>query len=416
VTELFSITASDEGRPIADFAHQLDYEDLVKDAQDLLTNLAPIRREVASRSGRWYELRFRPYRTVDDKIDGVVITFVDISDRRKIEEAFSETERKIRQLKALIDLSREPIFVWDFDGGIIDWNRGCEELYGYARADAIGKRKEQLLRTEVPNSSFKALCQTLLEEGSWSGELRHKTKDGRTLTVESRLQLERLDRRRLVLESTRDITVRKTLEQRQQLLLNELAHRVKNTLSVVQSIAHQTLRTTTSVKDFVDRFSGRLSALSTAHSLLVQSDWKGADLGALARVQLEPYISENPDRLRIEGEPVSLAPDLATPFGLVLHELATNAAKYGSLREEHGTVCVSWTLTPGNDHNMLTVIWREQDGPPVKAPERTGFGTSLIERGIPNATVTREYRHDGLVCTIKLPLHETRDDGAVASG
>ncbi len=133
------------------------------------------------------------------------------------------------------------------------------------------------------------------------------------------------------MESTRDITERKLWEQRQQLLLGELAHRVKNTLSVVQSIAHQTLRSSASADDFIERFGGRLLALGTAHSLLVQSDWHGADLGALARIQLEPYISDNPDRLRIEGEPVLLPADLATPFSLVLHELATNTSKYGWL-------------------------------------------------------------------------------------
>jgi two-component system CheB/CheR fusion protein len=192
------------------------------------------------------------------------------------------------------------------------------------------------------------------------------------------------------------------------LLLGELAHRVKNTLSVVQSIAHQTLRSSASADDFIERFGGRLLALGTAHSLLVQSDWHGADLGALARIQLEPYISDNPDRLRIEGEPVLLPADLATPFGLVLHELATNASKYGSLAHSKGTVTVSWSTKLRNDRCILTVIWREKDGPAVKAPGKTGFGSTLIEKGIPDASVAREYRQDGLVCTIEFPLPEPK--------
>src|SRR5262245_15472553 len=98
-TELFSITPTDEGRPITDFAHQLQYDDLVKDARAVLADLAPIRREVPSRNGKWYDMRLRPYRTVEDKIDGVVITFVDVSDRRKIEEALKESERQLRALK-----------------------------------------------------------------------------------------------------------------------------------------------------------------------------------------------------------------------------------------------------------------------------------------------------------------------------
>src|SRR5262249_42577245 len=331
VTELFSLTPSDEGRPVTDFSHQLDYPDLTKDAKAVLNDLAPVRREVKSRSGHWYDVRMRPYRTVDDKIDGVVITFVDVSERLRIEGALRHSEHKLLQLKSLVDLSRDPIFIWDFEGGIVEWNRGCEELYGYTRAEALGKTKEKLLATQVTNSSFDKLRETLLAQGSWSGELRQKTKGERELVVESRMGLEALDGRQLVMESTRDITDRKLWEQRQTLLLGELAHRVKNTLSVVQSIAHQTLRSSPSAEDFIEHFGGRLLALDTAHSLLIQSDWKGADLAALAQRQLEPYTSDNPGRLRIEGETVVLSADLATPFGLVLHELTTNAAKYGSL-------------------------------------------------------------------------------------
>src|SRR5262249_51067544 len=305
VTELFSLTPIDEGRPISDFSHQLDYPDLTKDAKTVLTSLAPVRREVKSRNGLWYDVRMRPYRTVDDKIDGVVITFVDVSERLKVENALRDSEHKLLQLKSLVDLSRDPIFIWDFEDGIVEWNRGCEELYGYTRAEALGKTKEKLLDTVVTDSSFAKLRERLLAEGSWSGELRQKTKDGRPLIVESRIQLEALNGRRLVMESTRDVTDRKLWEKRQTLLLGELAHRVKNTLSVVQSIANQTLRSSSSAEDFIERFGGRLLALGAAHSLLVQSDWQGADLAALAGIQLEPYISDNPERLRLEGENVT---------------------------------------------------------------------------------------------------------------
>src|SRR5499427_8711689 len=154
VTELFSLTPLDEGRPITDFAHQLDYPDLTKDARSVLSNLTPVRREVKSREGRWYDVRMRPYRTVDDKIDGVVITFVDISERLKVEDALRDSEHKLLQMKSLVDLSRDPIFIWDFEDGIVEWNRGCEELYGYTRAEALGKTKEKLLGTAVPESSF----------------------------------------------------------------------------------------------------------------------------------------------------------------------------------------------------------------------------------------------------------------------
>lgn len=203
VTELFSLTPADEGRPIIDFAHQLEYDDLVKDARAMLADLTPIRREVRSRGGRWYDLRLRPYRTVDDKIDGVVITFMDVTDRRQIEEALRESEKQLRQRKLLIDLSRDAMFIWEFDVGIIEWNRGSEELYGYGRTEALGKRSEELLHTTVPKSSIEEVRAALLRDGTWSGELEQQTKDGRRVTVEGRLLLETVDGRRLVLESAR---------------------------------------------------------------------------------------------------------------------------------------------------------------------------------------------------------------------
>ncbi|TWB96114.1 two-component system CheB/CheR fusion protein [Bradyrhizobium macuxiense] len=404
VTDLFSITPSDEGRPIADFAHRLEYQNLVSDAHAVLANLSPIKHEIRSRNGRWYDVRLRPYRTVDDKIDGIVLTFVDMTDRRHTEDALRISERQLRQQTQLVELSRDPIFIWDYDGGILAWNRGSEQLYGYSRDEAVGKRKNQLLGTMVPGGSFAELRSKLLDEGNWTGELQHKTKNGRELTVESRIVLETIDGRRLALESTRDVSERKAWEEQQKLLLRELTHRVKNTLTVVQSIAHQTRRFSKSYDEFTERLDGRLAALARAHSLLVDSDWKGADLATLARRQLEPYTSGNNERIKVKGGSVFLPPDLATPFGLVFHELATNAAKYGSFSQQTGTVDLSWTLRSQGDQPLLTVIWRESGGPAVKQPETAGFGSELIEKAIPHAVVRREFGPDGTVCTIELPI------------
>jgi two-component system CheB/CheR fusion protein len=350
VTELFSLAQADVGRPITDFTHQLEYDTFTKDIRSVIGELTPIRREIRSRRDRWFDIRMRPYRTVDDRIDGVLITFVDITDRRAVEEALRTGERQLRQQKRLVELSREPIFVWDFDAGIIDWNRGCEELYGYARHEAVSMPPERLLNTIVPGSTLQEMKGQLIAAGHWDGELRHCAKDGRMLTVEARLDLEDVDGQRLVLETTRDVTQRKALQERQQLLLGELTHRVKNTLAVVQSIAHQTEIASRSPADFVESFTGRLAALANAHGLLVQSEWQGADLRALTRAQLQPYASGNAQRLQIEGPPLSLPSELATPFALVLHELATNAAKYGALAQQSGTVSVRWMCrrTMGN--------------------------------------------------------------------
>jgi two-component system CheB/CheR fusion protein len=148
--------------------------------------------------------------------------------------------------------------------------------------------------------------------------------------------------------------------------------------------------------------------MGEAHGLLVQSNWRGADLAALATTQLRAYGGENSERIRIEGPPVILNADLATPFGLVLHELASNAAKYGSLSRRGGKVNLTWTLK-GNPEHQLKVIWQESGGPKVETPKVRGLGSSLIENGIPGARVRREFKRDGVLCTIELFLSEGSD-------
>src|SRR5262249_9132232 len=142
--------------------------DLIKDARTVLADLVPLRREVHSRANRWYEMRIRPYRTVDDKIDGVVITFVDMTERLQIENALRESERQLLRQKHLVAMSHEPIFVWTINGTIVDWNRGCEELYGYSQSEAIGKHKGELLQGDA--GDLESVKAALLEHGTWNGE------------------------------------------------------------------------------------------------------------------------------------------------------------------------------------------------------------------------------------------------------
>lgn len=409
--ELFNVTANDEGRPITDFTHQLDYPDLAAHARAVLRDLTPLEREVRSQGGKWYLVRLRPYRTIDDKIDGVVVTFVDITDRRRVEEALRASEESLRQEMRLVELSRAPIFVWDADSsGIVQWNRGSEELYGHTREEVAGKKKEILLHTVVPGSSFAELRRALFAKGTWSGELHHRTKDGRSLIVESQIELVQLEGRHLVLESTRDITERKKWEERQQLLLHELNHRVNNTLAVIQAMARQTLRSTTTRAEFVQLFDGRLAALANAHGLLVASNWQGADLAAIIAGQLSAYLGKDGRRIETEGEPVRLSADCATPLGLVLHELATNAAKYGAFSNSEGKVRLSWQVERRRGARWLTISWQETGGPPPKPPKRRGFGGALIERAVPGAVVHRHFPPSGAICTIDFQLSETDDD------
>jgi two-component system CheB/CheR fusion protein len=196
-------------------------------------------------------------------------------------------------------------------------------------------------------------------------------------------------------------------EQRQKLLLGQLAHRVKNSLAVIQSIVTQSLRGSGASEDAQQSLASRLLAIAKSHDVLVGDEWNGADLTTIAREQLAGYLGEKPSRVRLEGPSVQLSSDQATPFGLLLNELATNATKYGSLSKPTGQVRVAWEVIQADRGQRLRLVWTEKGGPPVNSPKTNGFGSYLIEHGLPNARVDRDFRPEGLLCTIELPLQPT---------
>jgi len=200
-------------------------------------------------------------------------------------------------------------------------------------------------------------------------------------------------------------------EARQRLLLGELTHRVRNILTVIQAMARHTLRGDQTSTELIERFEGRLSALASTHTLLVESEWKGAGLAELAQQQLAPYAPQKTDRLQITGQPVLLAADIATPFGLVLHELAVNAAKHGAFANRTGKVALTWRVSAGTNPKLLHFEWKEAGGPAVKSSAPAGFGSTLIESAIPNGQVKREFRGEGVVCTIDVPLSGPTESG-----
>jgi two-component sensor histidine kinase len=206
-----------------------------------------------------------------------------------------------------------------------------------------------------------------------------------------------------------DITERKLWEDRQQLLINELNHRVKNTLATVQSIAVQSFRDLGPEGDLrVKTFQDRLMALARAHDILTRDNWEGAELGELIDEVIEPYCRQSSGRCNVDGPRVRLTPNVALAISMAVHELATNAAKYGALSVPGGHVSITWTLTFDEPRHM-TLCWQEHGGPPVVPPMRKGFGTRLIERSLAHELAGEAilaYVPTGLVCTIKAPLRE----------
>jgi two-component sensor histidine kinase len=189
------------------------------------------------------------------------------------------------------------------------------------------------------------------------------------------------------------------------LLIEELNHRVKNTLAILQSIATQTFRSASRAER--EKFEGRLGALAEAHNLLSQEKWQGSELQDVMVRVLNPYLLNNPDRVRMFGPKVPLSPRLAVVLSMILHEIATNAAKYGALSNDTGTVTLDWEVTEDNDGRQLRLIWTEAGGPHVTAPVQRGFGSRLIERSARDqlgGEATVDFLPRGVVCTVTSAL------------
>jgi len=210
------------------------------------------------------------------------------------------------------------------------------------------------------------------------------------------------------LSAEREVAARAQVEERQKLLLDELNHRVKNTLATVQSIAAQSLRNAPDLETGRKTFEARLMALSEAHNLLTRDNWRGASLADLAEAELAPYGGGRRERVTILGEPVWLSPNTAVALGMAFHELATNAAKHGALSGENGRVRIEWTVSRSDAAaDRVSIVWREAGGPRVANPSRRGFGSRLIVTGLAhqlNGDVRLEFDPDGVSCSISFNL------------
>lgn len=203
-------------------------------------------------------------------------------------------------------------------------------------------------------------------------------------------------------------------------ITDELSHRIKNLVAVIQSIARQTMHQTTTKEDFEERFSGRLGALGRSLDLLIANDWHGARIDDLVRLELTPFGVLDGAQILVNGPPLGLNPDAARNIGLALHELATNASKYGALSVPEGKVTVHWELASNRGRPRFRMTWRESEGPMVTEPTRRGFGRQVIEHVTGQALtgrVTHEFLPDGVRWTLDIPaafVVSTRSEPASA--
>ena len=232
-----------------------------------------------------------------------------------------------------------------------------------------------------------------------------------TLTMLARQVMSHLELRRAIAERDDLMEASRKVEQRQSLLVRELHHRVKNTLASVQALVGATGRSTGSFDEFYHSFSNRITAMARTHNLLTEDYWQTAPLREIARGELKPFAESRQPRFMLIGPPVELSADLAVPVGMALHELTTNAVRYGALSVPGGYVEVRWSVAEGQDARKLHLEWRERGGPPVDEPQHQGFGSTLLQRVLPmqcNADVEVEFNREGLRFIMNVPLIEQR--------
>jgi two-component system CheB/CheR fusion protein len=400
MTAIFHVRDGDVGRPITDIVSRITYQDLVRDAEEVQRTLGVLEREVRLNTGgeTVFLLRIRPYRTVDNRLDGVVITFIDITEVKRAQEVGD-------QLALIVESSNEAIVSKDLNGIIISWNRGAQQLFGYAAEEVIGRSISILIPADRENEEPGILDRIRRGERVEHYETVRRRKDGALVDIMLTVSPIRNADGKIIGASkiAHDISERRRAEQRLQTVMRELSHRSKNLLSVIQAMAQQTARLSPSIESFLDRFTARLRGLSSSHDLLVNQDWRGAPLEELVQQQLLAFASGDGDRVKIQGPSVIVSPSAAQTIGLALHELATNASKYGALSRPDGRIVVQWKIEPANEVPRFRMSWRERGGPPVEAPEESGFGRVLIERLIAeklDATVLLTFESEGVTWTL----------------
>jgi PAS domain S-box-containing protein len=320
-----------------------------------------------------------------------------------------DTDPEIAQL-VLANAREYAIMTLDQAGRITGWTPGAEAIFGYTAGEIVGRPGGDLfVPSDVAAAADRLELEVARQQGRAENSRWHLHKSGRRFWGNG-VMMALTDPRGGFLKILRDETPSRLAEEQRVLLLNELNHRIKNTLATVQSIAEQTLRSAKVDPATRANLTSRLIALSEAHNLLVAENWAGADLGEVVAQALAPHEHLGARIFDVDGPPVRLSPQQAVSLSLALHELATNALKYGALSVDGGQVAVSWNVAlDGQGRRYMNLLWAERGGPPVREPDHTGFGTRLIARTFGQHDGGRahlDYRPEGLRCVIELPLSQ----------
>jgi PAS domain S-box-containing protein len=310
-------------------------------------------------------------------------------------------------LAAIVESTDDAIISKNLDGVITSWNLGAERIFGYAAHEIIGHPILELIPPDRLAEEDYILSAIRKGERIKQFDTVRRCKDGRLIHVSLTISPIRNQDNVIVGVSkiARDITEVKLAQETQSLLLRELNHRSKNLLAVADAIVRQTARNTPP-KDFVERISRRLHALSVNQDLMIEHNWRGADISQIIQWQLASAIDNYADRVELEGSPCLVTPRVAQALGLAIYELATNALKFGALSARDGKVQVQWGVTEDAGGRQFKLTWHEHGGPPAVPPKKKGFGSAIIESMIARSvlgTATVTYAPTGLIWELTAP-------------
>jgi PAS domain S-box-containing protein len=356
----------------------------------------------------WASCALSPVRDRAGRVTHVLWFQTDITARRKADAALHDA---LQKLSFHMDNSPLGVIEWDRDFRVARWSSGAERIFGWTASEVLGKHPNEWPIVYHEDAEGVAKVIERLHRGVESRNLwlnRNTTKSGEVIWCQwyNSVLFDPDGRVNSIHSLAQDVTDRQRSAERQRLLMLELDHRVKNNLTTVMGIAQQTLSASATLGEFGEAFMGRVEALARAHGLLAKASWEGVNLEALCERILESGLVGRTPPISLEGPTVTLSASQGSILALTLHELMTNALKYGSLSVPAGRVAVRWSMDDTGDFPILTLDWVESGGPPVQLPVKEGFGVEFIRTGVSyelhgEAEVT--YDGSGLRCRLIIP-------------
>jgi PAS domain S-box-containing protein len=368
---------------------------------------------------RWIESRVQISYQEVGRMARMIGAEIDVTERKQTELALEASEAKFA---GILQIAGDAILSIDANRRITLFNAAAERLFGYSRDEMLGQSIDLLIPARLRAAHQQHIARFAADPDiprrmAEQQEVAGRRKNGEEFPAEASISKVKIGREWVYTVVLRDITERRRAQERQQALVAELDHRVKNALATVSAVVSHTRQGSRSLANFAAALDGRIRSMATTHELLSSGRWQGVSLAEVVRSELAPYATR--DNTDINGPDILLKSEAGQAMAMVLHELATNAAKYGALSTKNGRVSIRWDQRPnGQSHSHLILEWQEIGGPPVLALGKPSYGMSTIRDLIPyefGGTVDLMLAAEGVRCRLEVPADWLSNDGGPVS-